>query len=221
MRYILYRTTCKVNNKYYIGKHRTENIDDGYLGSGILLARAIEKYGRNAFERQILGEFHSEQDLQDAERKAITEDVLNDEMSYNIALGGQGGFLGEEVCEKMRNSWTPERRKAQSILWKKIRTSKNYLEAYKRRKHSWLGMTDSQKNDQAKLMSETMKELWRDPKHREKMKSIKRALTSEAFRLATRGKKWICKPDGTRRMIDGEESQKFINEGWRLGRVWK
>ena len=37
MKYIVYKTTCQVNGKCYIGKHQTENPDifDGYLGNSI------------------------------------------------------------------------------------------------------------------------------------------------------------------------------------------
>ena len=33
MYYIIYKTTNLINGKYYIGKHQTENLDDGYLVS--------------------------------------------------------------------------------------------------------------------------------------------------------------------------------------------
>ena len=37
MKYIVYKTTCSVNNKIYIGVHCTEDPDifDGYIGDGI------------------------------------------------------------------------------------------------------------------------------------------------------------------------------------------
>jgi len=51
--YYIYLTTNLINNKKYIGKHFGE-LEDGYLGSGLLLQRAIEKYGKENFSKQIL-----------------------------------------------------------------------------------------------------------------------------------------------------------------------
>lgn len=50
MKYTIYKITNKVTGKIYIGKHQTEDLNDGYMGSGKLLKRAQEKYGINSFE---------------------------------------------------------------------------------------------------------------------------------------------------------------------------
>ena len=49
----IYLTTNKINGMKYIGKHYGE-LDDSYLGSGKILKRAIEKYGKENFEKSIL-----------------------------------------------------------------------------------------------------------------------------------------------------------------------
>ena len=41
----VYITTNKINGKFYIGKHSTDNLNDKYLGSGILICKAEKKYG--------------------------------------------------------------------------------------------------------------------------------------------------------------------------------
>ena len=94
MHHIVYQTTNLINNKIYIGKHSTENIDDGYLGRGIALTKAIKKYGRENFKRTILHFCSS------SEKAYIIESVLVDvtfvkrEDTYNLVIGGHAGGIG-------------------------------------------------------------------------------------------------------------------------------
>lgn len=84
----VYKVTNKLNQNYYIGQHRTNNINDGYLGSGSIIIKAIKKYGKENFERQILCFCDSQQELNLREKEFVNKDVINDEKSYNIRLGG-------------------------------------------------------------------------------------------------------------------------------------
>ena len=89
--HFLYETTNLINGKKYIGMHSTKNIDDGYLGSGILLSRAMAKYGRENFTRKILC-FNETAELNaELESLIIDESITKNSMYYNIAGGGQGG----------------------------------------------------------------------------------------------------------------------------------
>ena len=89
MRHIIYKTTNRVNGKYYIGRHSTKNLDDGYLGSGTHISNAIKKYGQESFEREILGEALTTEDLWYLEELFVCKDVVEDPNSYNLAYGGK------------------------------------------------------------------------------------------------------------------------------------
>lgn len=86
--YTVYKTVNLVNGKYYIGVHKTDNPDDSYLGSGKLLKRAISKYGVNNFKKEIIAIFDNKEQAYSLENEL----VVISEQSYNLKLGGEGGF---------------------------------------------------------------------------------------------------------------------------------
>jgi len=89
MHYLVYKTTCLVTGKVYVGKHQTKNINDGYLGSGKLLLRAITKYGLENFVTEIIGHYEVEWKMTLAEKVLV---VCDSDLSYNLCPGGKGGF---------------------------------------------------------------------------------------------------------------------------------
>lgn len=101
MFYYIYKTTNLKNKKYYIGKHITSNLSDGYLGSGVLLSKAIKKYGKNNFQIEILEFCDDDKILNQKEKEYITEEMIYSNDCYNIAYGGQGGNLGDIVNKKI------------------------------------------------------------------------------------------------------------------------
>lgn len=120
MVYIVYKITNLINNKIYIGFHycKTNNLDDGYMGSGKLIKRAIKKYGVENFEKEILKIFKYRKDAEDYEKELVNKKfVLNDE-TYNLSIGGNvlilhgkhngfyGKFHSEESINKIQISRT-------------------------------------------------------------------------------------------------------------------
>lgn len=101
--YYIYKTTNIINGKFYIGKrHYRKRDEKWYLGSGIYLNRAIKKFGRENFKKEIIEWCSSSEEVNIREKFWINElDALNQEIAYNLAPGGEGGFLGEEACKKI------------------------------------------------------------------------------------------------------------------------
>lgn len=90
--HFIYKTTCVITNRYYIGMHSTENLDDGYLGSGKRLRNSINKYGKENHKVEIL-EFHNtREDLSKREAEIVNEDLLKDLKCMNLTVGGFGSF---------------------------------------------------------------------------------------------------------------------------------
>lgn len=116
-KYYVYKTTNKVNGKIYVGVHKSENIEkDSYLGSGYILKEAIEKYGKENFERKILFEFDNSVDAFNKEKEIVNEEFVDRDDTYNTALGGFGGrttkvnpFFGKHHTEESKQKWRESR----------------------------------------------------------------------------------------------------------------
>lgn len=89
-RHIVYKVTCLLDSRYYIGVRKTELDFDGYLGSGVKITRMVKKYGKENFVRETLFEFDNSTDAFNKEKELLKEH-LDNPLCVNIASGGQGG----------------------------------------------------------------------------------------------------------------------------------
>lgn len=100
----IYKTTNLINGKIYVGQHKVDDdkLDVKYYGSGLYLIRAIEKYGKENFSCEILEWCKDKEALNLSEKEWIKELNSQDKnIGYNIAYGGDGGYLGEDACKKI------------------------------------------------------------------------------------------------------------------------
>ena len=88
--HIIYETKNNINNKIYVGKHSTYDLNDGYMGSGTLLKPAFAKYGKEQFTRTILHSCSSEHDAMQLEAEIVDAAFVARTDTYNLTLGGRG-----------------------------------------------------------------------------------------------------------------------------------
>lgn len=89
MYHILYKITNKNNGMFYIGCHSTSNLNDGYMGSGVLISKAIEYYGLKNFKKEILKYCKTRQAMFVEERKIVNKSIVKNPQSYNLITGGK------------------------------------------------------------------------------------------------------------------------------------
>lgn len=127
MFYTIYKTTNNIDKSYYIGKHQTKDLDDGYMGSGKYLKRAIKKYGVNNFTKEITHIFDNETDMNAKEAELVNNLVVEDTNSYNLCPGGNGGFgyinknnmsVNSFEDTKIQQKANKKANKSKSKLWK-------------------------------------------------------------------------------------------------------
>lgn len=113
MFYTVYKITNLINSKIYIGVHKTDNLNDRYMGSGNNIRRAIKKYGKENFKKEYLAIFENEIDMFKMESMLVNDEFIKNEYSYNIKNGGLGS-------------------------WKYV--NDNLSDDYKKSKGEWLGL---------------------------------------------------------------------------------
>src|ERR1035437_5778621 len=94
----LYKTTNLINNKFYVGMHSSDDLEDGYLGSGKYLRNSINKHGKENFKREILELFENRKTLKEKEKEIVNEEFIKDPLCMNLRIGGEGGFFNLKVC---------------------------------------------------------------------------------------------------------------------------
>ena len=103
--YIVYCTTNLINGKKYIGSH-TRNLNK-YMGSGVDITKAIKKYGKDNFIKQILAEVDSYEMMRKLEEYWCEYfDVKNNKLFYNRTNKGVGspkGWIMSEETRKTKN----------------------------------------------------------------------------------------------------------------------
>lgn len=109
--FIVYRTTNIINNKIYIGVHNNGDNEefDGYLGSGLMMSKAIKKYGKENFIRETLGTFNTVEESFKYEAKIVTEEFVSRNDTYNLSTGGKGySGIGDHVVKDKLGIHSPE-----------------------------------------------------------------------------------------------------------------
>jgi len=95
-----YKITNNLNGHFYYGVHNTNNLNDGYMGSGTRLHYAYKKYGIENFTKEILKFFDTSKEAFEYEAEIVNENLIKDDNCYNIQTGGTGwGATGLTVVK--------------------------------------------------------------------------------------------------------------------------
>ena len=112
--YTVYKITNKISGKTYIGSHKTADLDDGYMGSGKYLNYAIRKHGIENFTKEVLFVFTTPEEMYAKEAELVNEDYLAEGNTYNLKVGGFGGF--DYLNDSGRNIYPNHKERAKENL---------------------------------------------------------------------------------------------------------
>jgi len=98
---VIYLTTNLITGKQYVGQTTRDN--KYYFGSGLLIQKAIEKYGKENFKKETLIECSSKEELDEQEIFWIKKLNTLQPDGYNIQFGGNNGS-GYSLSEEARKN---------------------------------------------------------------------------------------------------------------------
>lgn len=199
----IYKTTCIITNRFYIGMHSTNNLKDGYIGSGTRLWHSINKHGKENHICEILEFLPNRKSLKAREKEIVNEELIGNEMCMNLQLGGGGGIINQEHHEKMKigasnfakNGWKS------GIFKKNQEVSKDRFIAL---------------HKVGKIKYDTFKGKTHTEETKQKM-SRSHSGKGTGSQNSQYGKCWITNGIKSNKIFKGDP----IPEGWRLGRIMK
>lgn len=101
----IYKYTYLPKNLIYIGQKKSNKFEPNYLGSGIMWKRIIAKADKEDIKQEILQWCYSKEELDAQEKFWIKKyNSTNHSIGCNISTGGDGGNLGPQVIQKIKDT---------------------------------------------------------------------------------------------------------------------
>jgi hypothetical protein len=206
----IYKITCLKNERYYIGMHSTDNLEDGYMGGGKRIKNSVKKHGKDAHRKEILEFFESREDLKNREMQLVNEELINDSMCMNIQLGGGGGFINEDHQIKCS--------RAGGIA------NSNMMKIDENHKDKFIKLANDNRNKAINNGNFKIPS-WIGKKHSEETKEKIGKMNSElqaGEKNSQFGKIWISNDElGINKKIDKSEIESYFKIGYKRGLVMK
>lgn len=209
--HIVYKTTNQLNARYYIGVHSTYNLTDRYLGSGLALNNAINKYGRSNFCKVILHTFKELKPAINKEAQLVDEERTKDPLCYNLVPGGgkppihegkSHHFFGKERSNEFKKNHSSKMKELYRVgkmrrdgkhhhLYGKSLSKKHkqaLSEAFSGRKNPFYGSTHSKKAKQT--MGSAHPDIDVSGSNNPSAKKFKHIPTGRIFKCGKEAAKW-------------------------------
>jgi hypothetical protein len=218
---VVYKITNLINDKVYIGAHQTNNLDDGYMGSGNLIRNAIKKYGLENFQKDVLCNFDSVEEMFYKELELVNLAFVKRNDTYNLTVGGPNPKTYEKVLVKDTNGKTflidvtDSRYLSGELVYFLKTLLKNRIKvADKNGKRFFVNKDDS------RYLNGELKFKWKKgpltKEHREKI-SKANSISQKGERNSQFGTTWVYNETETKK-IKKKDLQSYLDQGWIYGR---
>jgi hypothetical protein len=214
----IYKTTCLITGKFYIGMHSTSNLEDGYLGSEKILGYSRRKYGDENHKKEILEFLNSRAELKVREAQLVNEDILKESLCINLKIGGEGGW---EFITKFLSKQQLKDRAINSHL-KQIELKNTDPDWVKKKSVNMSITLKQQYKDGRKSVSyfssEAIKKVNSVDTNIKRINTLRKSNHQQGEKNSNFGKRNKCvSKEGITKRIQISEIDSYLNDGWVLG----
>lgn len=209
----IYKITCNVTNRFYIGMHSTDNLNDGYFGSGKRLWFSINYHGKNNHTKEILEFLETRELLKEREKELVTKELISEDLCMNLVVGGEGGgFVNKEHLRRFQLAGSKAGNKAFKY---KLDNDVDF-----KKQHSDKMSKVIKKAYEDGKIDKNINYDWTGKKHtaeaKDKISNSKKG-SGIGETNSQYGSCWITK-NGINKKVKKEIIDNYLNEGWVLGR---
>lgn len=194
----IYKVVCATTQKFYIGMHSTDNLNDGYKGSGKRLWYSIRKHGWETHSFSILEFLPNRKCLKERERTIVNEEMLNNPLCLNLKIGGEGGGKFKNVKHQQKCS----------AAGGKIGGKKAGL---------LNGRSNFQKAHQTMKVRGSLFTLGMLGKNHSEDTKVKMSMAASGNKNSQFGSRWMSK-NGQIIKVKSDDIQSFLDQGFSFGR---
>ena len=207
----IYLTTNLINNKKYIGQHKSDQFDPTYFGSGKILQQALKLEGIENFKCEILCECNSYEELNEAEAYYIAlYDAVHSSDFYNLVPGGFGRSISGVIYitnDIQNKKIFPEDLETYLSNGWRIGGPKPSPETVEKRRLSNIG----KKHKGSENISNSLRGRKLSEEHRQHLSEAKKGKIS-----STKGRISVIKDNDARKILP-EELETYLAAGYQRG----
>lgn len=231
MHFLIYKITNNINGKIYIGAHKTNDINDSYMGSGKHIKAAVKKYGRDSFTKEILHIFDNPHDMYLKETEIVNSEFIQRYDTYNCKVGGRGGqtgFMSEEeknaFKEKMSKTQKERYASGEAVAWNKGGTVPDEIKKIisERLKGKLAGEKNPMYGKACFInMTDEEKKNWADKIKKSNTGKVRTEEHKKNYSAAAKARRWLVHRDGTMKTTMDPNDPRFDHPDWQRGKKWK
>ena len=247
---IVYRTTVRTEGKeyFYVGKHSTDVLEDGYLGSGPKFRKFLREHPNSEISREILSDWETVEEALLEEERVVTLGMLRNPFCLNSIRGGgtfdttgrvpslnerksqaekmRGHAVSEEQRKKISEKLKGRKGATRGRVWVSLGEEKRLVDPENLQKWLDAGYIKARPVASSQGVEDFHKNsVWihRGIENKIIRKSELESYLEQGFeegRVLEKGKRvWMMKVGENSKMVKIEDVPEFEKQGWVKGRV--